>query len=111
VRIRGGGKMKHAPDPRMVWLISEPLNAHNESFLDSMCLSLTDSNTVTEILPVSNTIGKNGKGLDSCISHATSTVNLELPVSQIPSLFDFLFSNSYAFNLINCIHMFSQVCL
>jgi hypothetical protein len=41
--------MKHAPDPRMVWLISKPSNAHNESFLDSMCLSLTDSNTVTEI--------------------------------------------------------------
>jgi hypothetical protein len=41
--------MKHAPDPRMVWLISEPSNAHNESFPDSMCLSLTDSNTVGKI--------------------------------------------------------------
>jgi hypothetical protein len=58
-----GGKMKHAPNPRMVWLISEPLNAHNESFPDSMCLSLTDSNTVTKILPISSTVGKMGKVL------------------------------------------------
>ena len=73
----------------MVWVISLPSHAYNESFPDSMCLSLSDSNTVTEILPVSSTV----------------VVVVPFVVS------DFLFSNSYAFNLINCIHMFSQVLL
>lgn len=57
----------------MVWLISEP---RNEGFPNSMYLSLTDSNTVTEILPVSSTVGKNmRRPLEPCIGHAAGAVN------------------------------------
>jgi hypothetical protein len=69
--------MKHAPDTsRTVWLISVPPNARNEGFPNSMCLSLTDSNTVTEIFTCFQYCWENmRRPLDSCIGHAAGAVN------------------------------------
>jgi hypothetical protein len=61
--------MKHAPDTsRIVLLVSEPPNACNGRFLNSMCLSLTNCPGEIQAL-----WGEYEKA--SYISHATGTVH------------------------------------